>query len=325
MAGAASGRCSSRRWTTPTVLVAPEASATRPARGSAGLLARRPRGGRGAGGHRRGRAVGDVAAQRARDRWERASREGGPSGEAADRDLDAVVALFETAARFCDRLPGAGPEVFLDHLLGQQIPGDEPAGRAVGERGGPGPHRARQQGPGVGRRVRRRRPGRHLARSADARLAPGLRAAGRTGAARRRADWRPRRDAATLGRLLDEERRLFYVAITRARRALVVTAVTSEREALSPSRFLDEIDPLAGDDPRPLTPVRRPLSLTSLVAELRQSVTDPDVDDALRAAPRPGWPRWPRPVPAAPTRTRGGDSRRCPTSDRSAPRTSRSP
>ena len=60
-------------------------------------------------------------------RWERASREGGTPGEAADRDLDAVVALFDTAARFCDRLPGAGPEVFLDHLLGQQIPGDEPA------------------------------------------------------------------------------------------------------------------------------------------------------------------------------------------------------
>ena len=57
-------------------------------------------------------------------RWERASRAGGPAGEAADRDLDAVVALFDAAARFVDRLPGAGPEVFLDHLLGQQIPGD---------------------------------------------------------------------------------------------------------------------------------------------------------------------------------------------------------
>ena len=51
------------------------------------------------------------------------SRDGGPAGEAADRDLDAVVALFDTAARFCDRLPGAGPEVFLDHLLGPADPG----------------------------------------------------------------------------------------------------------------------------------------------------------------------------------------------------------
>ena len=125
--------------------------------------------------------------------------------------------------------------------------------------------------------------------------------------------------AATLGRLLEEERRLFYVAVTRARRALLVTAVTSEREALSPSRFLDEIDPLAGDDPRPLTPVRRPLSLTSLVAELRRSVTDPDVDDdaALRSglpAGRAGRGRRPRRRPGSP----GGGWRRCPTSVRCA-------
>ena len=57
--------------------------------------------------------------------------------------------------------------------------------------------------------------------------------------------------AATLARLLEEERRLFYVAVTRARRALLVTAVTSEREGLSPSRFLDEVDPL--DAARPET------------------------------------------------------------------------
>ena len=49
---------------------------------------------------------------------------GGPGSAAADRDLDAVVALFDVAARFADRLPKAGPDVFLDHLLGQQIPGD---------------------------------------------------------------------------------------------------------------------------------------------------------------------------------------------------------
>ena len=44
--------------------------------------------------------------------------------EAADRDLDAMVVLFDAAARFVDRLPGARTEVFLDHVLGQQLPAD---------------------------------------------------------------------------------------------------------------------------------------------------------------------------------------------------------
>ena len=55
---------------------------------------------------------------------------GGPASASADRDLDAVVALFDAAARFADRLPKAGPAVFLDHLLGQQIPADTLAPQA---------------------------------------------------------------------------------------------------------------------------------------------------------------------------------------------------
>jgi superfamily I DNA/RNA helicase len=63
-------------------------------------------------------------------RWQQASLEGGARGAAADRDLDAVVALFDAAARFTDRLPKAGPAVFLDHLSRQEIPGDTLAERA---------------------------------------------------------------------------------------------------------------------------------------------------------------------------------------------------
>jgi superfamily I DNA/RNA helicase/RecB family exonuclease len=217
-------------------------------------------------------------------RWERASREGGPAGEAADRDLDAVVALFDAAARFCDRLPGARPEGFVDHLEGQQIPGDEPAVRPVpddavqvltahaskglewdvvcvaGVQEGVWPDlRMRGSFLGSERLVDLLRPGGEAAPPAVA-------------------------TAATLARLLEEERRLFYVAVTRACRALLVTAVTSEREGLTPSRFLDELDPLAGHDPRPLTHVRRPMSLTSLVADLRQTVTDAALPDDLRTA-----------------------------------------
>jgi superfamily I DNA/RNA helicase/RecB family exonuclease len=217
-------------------------------------------------------------------RWERASREGGPAGEAADRDLDAVVALFDTAARFCDRLPGAKPEGFVDHLEGQQIPGDEPSVRPVaddavqvltahaskglewdvvcvaGVQEGMWPDlRLRGSFLGSERLVDLLRPGAEPTATAVA-------------------------TAATLGRLLQEERRLFYVAVTRARHSLLVTAVASEREGLSPSRFLDEIDPPAGLDARPLAQVRRPMSLTSLVADLRQAVADERTPADLRAA-----------------------------------------
>ena len=52
---------------------------------------------------------------------------------AADRDLDAVLALFEAAARFTDDLPPGSPRLFLDSLAGQEIAGDTLAEQAVRE------------------------------------------------------------------------------------------------------------------------------------------------------------------------------------------------
>jgi RecB family exonuclease len=73
------------------------------------------------------------------------------------------------------------------------------------------------------------------------------------------------------GPQLAEERRLFYVAATRARERLVVTAVSGDEE--QPSRFLDELDPVDGE--RPLAQAKRGTHLTSLVAELRAVTCDP--------------------------------------------------
>jgi superfamily I DNA/RNA helicase/RecB family exonuclease len=272
----ASGRLLVEAITDPRALLDIEPAAARPAARVAHLLQAATE------MHaREGASVEDVlwavwAASGLSGRWERASLEGGPGGAAADRDLDAVVALFETAARFCDRLPGAGSEVFLAHLTGQEIPADSLAARAptgdavsvltahaskglewdlvcvAGVQEGVWPSsRLRGSFLGTERLVDLLRPG---AESLPAEVAA----------------------VTTLTRLLAEERRLFYVAVTRARRRLLVTAVTSEREGLSPSRFLDEIDPLptgAGEDvARPVTVVTRPLSLAGLVAELRRTV-----------------------------------------------------
>ena len=109
--------------------------------------------------------------------------------------------------------------------------------------------------------------------------------------------------SAQVAALLDEERRLFYVAATRARRALLVTAVdpstTGSGGEEQPSRFLPELaaaDPLAveepdaeDDEPEEEPGVRpgqlaRPLTLPALVAELRKACTDPDRPEPERTA-----------------------------------------
>ncbi|HSK26867.1 MAG TPA: ATP-dependent helicase, partial [Jiangellales bacterium] len=198
-------------------------------------------------------------------RWSRRAVRGGPEGAAADRDLDAVVALFEAAARFVDRLPAAGLDGFLDHLAGQQVPADTLAPRAP-------------EGDAVTLLTAHAAKGLEwdvvVVAGVQEGVWPDLRPRGSLLGSEELVDVVAGRDAvpgARLSALLAEERRLFYVAATRARRRLVVTAVVSEEE--EPSRFLDEIDPVV-DGERPLLPVRRGLDLPGLVAELRRGVVD---------------------------------------------------
>src|SRR6516165_5312969 len=56
--------------------------------------------------------------------WQQASAAGGAAGAAADRDLDAVLALFDKAAHFADTMPPGSPALFADSLAGQEIVGD---------------------------------------------------------------------------------------------------------------------------------------------------------------------------------------------------------
>ena len=207
-------------------------------------------------------------------RWARQSAAGGGAGAGADRDLDAVVALFAAAARFTDRLPGASAREFVDHLAGQQIPGDtfsadarEPDAVAILTA--------------------------HASKGLEWDLVclahvqegtwPDLRRRGSLLGSELLVDVLTGRDTPggpPMSEQLAEERRLFYVAATRARHTLVVTAVSGEEE--QPSRFLDELDPVEGE--RPLTPAVRGVHLTGLVAELRAAVCDPDASPELRHA-----------------------------------------
>ncbi|MDT0301499.1 ATP-dependent helicase [Streptomonospora wellingtoniae] len=221
------------------------------------------------------------------ERLLRASQAGGRRGAAADRDLDAVVAVFESAARYCDRLPPGLPLGFLEDLEAQEIPADSlaeraPEGEAVRILTA---HRSKglewdltvvagvQEGDWPDLRLRGSLLGveQLVDTSAGFGAPPGAGPEYAAGAA----------GAAAASKLLDEERRLFYVACTRARRRLVVTAVGGDDTEERPSRFLTE---LGMGEPERVSTGRRWLSLPALVADLRSVVSDPQRPDPLRRA-----------------------------------------
>ncbi|MGY4720333.1 ATP-dependent helicase [Naumannella huperziae] len=197
---------------------------------------------------------------------------GGESARRANRDLDAVVALFDVAGRAAEVSGARGLAGFLAEVEAQQIPADTQREAAV--RGSAvrllTAHRAKGlQWPlvvvaGVQEGLWPDLRGRDSLLE-PTRLGPAGLLEPEPGSAR-----------------LAAERRLFLVACSRAARRLVVTAVAgTEGEGDQPSRFLAELGvpvrELAG---RPA----RPLNLGSLVAELRRVSVDPAEPPVLRDA-----------------------------------------
>lgn len=199
------------------------------------------------------------------------SARGGALGSRADADLDALCALFETAAEADRRGGPGGVRAFVAELAAQQIPADRQREAGVRRRGVEvlTAHRARgrewdlvvvagvQEGSWpAGRRLSTLLDASSL--TADG-LGPG-------------AD--PRE-------LLAAERRLFHLACSRARRRLVVTATAgTQGENDTPSRFLDELG-------IPLVTAAAPVSavtLPALVAELRRWSTSPSAPPSVRDA-----------------------------------------
>ncbi|RAV07008.1 ATP-dependent helicase [Mycolicibacterium sp. GF69] len=217
-------------------------------------------------------------------RWLAASERGGPSGAQADRDLDAVTALFDVAEQFVNRTPGATLRGLVDHVAGLGLPARDERGEAdavavlsahasmgrewefvviAGVQEGLWPNTVPRGGV--------------LATQQLVDVLDGVTADDATVSSR--------------APLLAEERRLLIAAMGRARSRLLVTAVDSDSgdESMLPSAFCYELAALADDTtvPDSTTPVSAPRVLVpaAVVGRLRAVVcaAEGEVDDAARA------------------------------------------
>lgn len=218
--------------------------------------------------------------------WRRSALAGGPGGARADRDLDAVLALFTAAEQFVDRLPQAPPAAFLEHLQSQDLPADTLAAHgdlgqsvalltAAGAAGGQWDVvvvAGVQEGAWPDLRLRDSMLGAQQ-------LVDVL--AGRATAA----DSGERRTGEARAAVLDDELRAFAVAVSRASRSLLVTAVHDADH--QPSPLVDLVDPRPdedGPDPR-LVEVPAALDLRAVVARCRAALEqDPSADGDHPAA-----------------------------------------
>ena len=206
-------------------------------------------------------------------RLEADSLRGGLIGQRADRDLDAALALFQIAARLEERRPKAGAGALLEELDAQLIPAAPVEERAP-----------------AGGSVRLLTAHRSKGLEWDLVVVSGLQEGVWPDIRRRgsllEADSVDRdgvRLAPSAAQLLAEERRLLYVALTRARKRLVLTGVSAFDEAGDrPSRFLDELG-LAVPQAAQLAGTQL-LTTSSLVARLRRALVDDAVSPALKAA-----------------------------------------
>jgi len=202
------------------------------------------------------------------DAWKSAALRGGSRGAAADRDLDAMIQLFDSAARHIERFPGAAPDIFLNEISQETIAADIITARGqrpdvveiltvhsakgrqwryvavAGVQEGIWPNlKQRSSLLGAERLVERERHGDEIAEHTL--------------------------NVIAAQSLAEDEARLFHVATTRAREYLLVTAISREDDMPSPYfENMAERYPQAA-----ITELPRQLTAPALVASLRREVT----------------------------------------------------
>ena len=190
---------------------------------------------------------------------------GGGTARRAHRDLDAVCALFDVAARAEEQRDHIGVRAFLATLRRPADPRRHPRRAGRPRRRRAPAHRPPGQGPRVAARRRRPRPAGGLARPAP----PLDAAAGRPDRSRtrwcrrsRRASCSPRSAGCSTS-----------PAPAPGSGWSSPRCASPDDDGEQPSRFLDELGAVSVEHVVGRPP--RPLSLAGLVAELRRTVADP--------------------------------------------------
>ena len=208
--------------------------------------------------------------------WQQTALAGGNRGMIADQNLDAVITLFEVARRFSERLPEAKPSLFIDQLLGEKILADTITTTA-------------QRGEVVQVMTVHSAKGLEWELVALAGMQegswPNLKQRGSLLGSERLVEiFRhgisniDQLDAISAAGLMQDEKRLLNVALTRASKQLFVTAIT--QEDTQPSSYFEKLAPQEIQ----LQQSQRSITQPALVAALRRIATVSDKEDSQFAA-----------------------------------------
>ena len=211
--------------------------------------------------------------------WRNQALRPGIRGAAADRDLDAMMQLFDSAARYSERFPLSGPAAFINEVAQEDIAGDVITAKGV-------------RPDFVEILTVHSAKGRQWEIVAIAGLQEGtwpnlkqrssLLGAERLVERKRNPDIpRDQLDVIAANGLLQDEQRLFHVALTRAQQSLFITAV--QREDEEPSQFFEAIEVVVNktdEEEHVITDVPRPITAPALVAELRAQLAGPKAKEA---------------------------------------------
>ena len=219
--------------------------------------------------------------------WRNRAIAGGVRGAAADRDLDAVIQLFESARRYAERMPGSGPQLFIDQIRGESILSD--AITAQGQRNEVVRVMTVHSTKGLEWEL-------VALTGLQEGIWPNLRARGSLLGSERLVESersgmdslvaRSEIEASAASALIEDERRLLSVALSRAKSGLIITAFAKDDDS-EPSQYFEEIyEHVYGTSSEDAALQELPRSLTpqALVATLRRNLMTGTADEKEFAA-----------------------------------------